>query len=74
MKRMEMNLGEMIPREMNLRKRLNPGSHLSCSHVELETGNEFILLVREPRSSRSRARLARLGPKTPRFNLHSKLK
>ena len=46
-----------------------PCSHLSCSHVELKTSHQFVLLVRESRSSRRYARLARLGPKTPRLHL-----
>ena len=60
--------------EMNLRDDCsNPCSHLSRSHVELQTSDQFIFLVRESRPSRGDTCLAGLGPKTPWLNLQSRL-
>ena len=51
----------------------NPCSHLSRGHVELQTSDQFIFLVRESRPSRGDTCLAGLGPKTPWLNLQSRL-
>ena len=60
--------------EMNLRDGCsNPCSHLSRSHVELQTSDQFIFLVRESRPSRSNTGLAGLGPKAPWLSLQSRL-
>ena len=60
--------------EMNLRDDCsNPSPHLSRGHVQLQTGDQFIFLVRESGRSRGNTCLACLGPKAPRLNLQSRL-